>query len=87
MRSNLSVKAEQVELSHTYFKVFGRWHNLENLYQNTTSHKLEHRQNNPRSLTLNVGSNEVLIQGQGYLRWIFICSRVLGTIWQFGETR
>ena len=63
MRSYLSVKAEQVELSHTYFRVFGTWHNLEKLDRNTTNQKLEHRQNNPKSLTLYVRSNEVLIQG------------------------
>ena len=68
MRPYSSVKAEQIEFSHTYFKVFRTWHNLEKLGRNTTNHKLQHRQNNPKSLTLYVGSNEVLIQGQGYLR-------------------
>ena len=57
MRSYSSVKAEQVELSHTYFRVFGTWHNLEKLGRNITNHKLEHRQNNAKSLTLYVGSN------------------------------
>ena len=71
MKSYSSVKAEQVELSHTYSRVFGTWHNLEKLDRNTTSHKLEHRQNNPKCLTLYVRWNEVLIQGQGYLRLEF----------------
>ena len=56
------------ELSRTYFRVFGTWHNLEKLGRNTTNHKLEHRQNNPKCLTLYVRSNEVLVQGQVYLR-------------------
>ena len=68
MRTYSSVKAEQVEMSHTYFRVFGTCHNLEKPGRNTTNHKLEHRRNNPKSLTLYVGSNEVLIQEQGYLR-------------------
>ena len=41
---------------------------LEKLGRNTTNHKLEHRQNNPKFLTLCVRPNEALIQGQGYLR-------------------
>ena len=68
MRSYSSVKAKQVELSHICFRVFGTWYNLGKLGQNTTNHKLEHRQNNPKTLTLCVRSNEVVIQGQGYLR-------------------
>ena len=68
MRSYSSLNAEQIEFSHTYFRVFRTWHNLEKLGRNTTNHKLELRPNNPKSLTLYVGSNEVLIQGQGYLR-------------------
>ena len=35
-------KAEQVDLSHTYFREFGKWHNLEKLVRNTTNQKLEH---------------------------------------------
>ena len=57
MRSYASVKAEQVELSHTYFRVFGTWHNLEKLGRNITNQKLEHRQNNAKSLTVYVRSN------------------------------
>ena len=68
MRSYSSVKAEQVALSHTYYRVFGTLHNLEKLGRNTANHKLEHRQNNHKSLTLYVRSNEALIQGQGYLK-------------------
>ena len=68
MRSHSSVKAEQVEMSLTYFRLFGTWYSLEKLGQNTTNHKLEHRRNDPKSLALYIGSNEVLIQGQGYLR-------------------
>ena len=68
MRSYSSLNAEQIEFSHTYFRVFRTWHNLEKLGRNTANHKLEHRQNNQKSLTLYIGSNEVLIQGQGYLR-------------------
>ena len=68
MRSYSSLKGEQIEFRHTYFRVFRTWHNLEKLGQITTNHKLEHRQNDPKSLTLYLGSNEVLIQEQGYLR-------------------
>ena len=78
MRSYSSEKAEQVELSHTYFRVFGTWYNLEELDRNTTNRKLEHRQNNPKSLTLYARSNEVLIQGQGS----FGFSSVLGYLGQ-----
>ena len=60
MRLYSSVKADQVE---SYFRVFGAWHNLEKLDRNTTNQKLQHGQNNPKSLTLHVRSNEVLIQG------------------------
>ena len=68
MRSYSSLNAEQIEFSHTYFRVFRTWHNLEKLGRNTANHKLEHRQNNQKSLTLYVRSNEALIQGQGYLK-------------------
>ena len=68
MRSYSSVKAEQAELNHTCFRVFGAWQNLRKLGRNTTNHKLEHKQNNQKSLTLYVRSNEALIQGQGYLK-------------------
>ena len=36
----------------------GHLHNLGKLGQNTTNHKLEHRQNKPKSLTLSIRSNE-----------------------------
>ena len=68
MRSYSSLNAEQIEFSHTYFRVFRTWHNLEKLGRNTANHKLEHRQNNQKSLTLYVRSNEALIQGQDYLK-------------------
>ena len=66
MRSYSSVKAEQVVLSHTCFRIFGTWHNFGKLGRNATNHN-NHRQNNRKTLTLCVRSNEAVIQGQGYL--------------------
>ena len=67
MRSYSSVKTKQVVLSRTCFSVFGTWHNLVKLGRNTTNHN-NHRQNNPKTLTLCARSNEAVMQGQGYLR-------------------
>ena len=75
MRSHSSVKAEQVELIHTYFRLFGTWHNLEKLGRNTTNHKLEHRRNNPKSLTLYIGNPGARLSEGGY-------SSVLGYLGQ-----
>ena len=84
--NSVSVKAKQVESSHTCFRVFDTWQSLGKLSRNTTNHKLEHRKNNAKTFTLCVWSNEGVIQGQAIWGWIYICSRVLGTIWQFGKT-
>ena len=48
MRCYTSVKAQQVELRHTCYRVFGKRHNLVKLGQNTKNQKLGHRQNNPK---------------------------------------
>ena len=82
MRSYSSVKAEQVELSHTCFRIFGTWHNFGKLGRNATNHN-NHRQNNPKTLTLCVRSNEAVIQGQGYLGGGVLS--VLGYLGRYGS--
>ena len=83
MRSYSSVKAKQVEVSHTCFRVFGMWHNLGKLGWNTINHKLEHKiiqiLNSIRQIKWSLDTE--IIWG-----WIYICSKVPGTIGQFGET-